>query len=265
MYFGTTTMVFYSRPLEEAIAAISRCGFDYAELWMDQVRREFPERSASSVRAMLGRHGMKATVHCPIMDVNITSPNAGIRNESICQLLECIEFAQRIDARLVVVHPGRRFSLKEPIEEHWITQIRALSCAFDKAEHLGVTLALENMEIDKEVASVRDYPDMLRVIDDCGVPDLKITLDTAHMRDTQAILRFIDKLGPRIAHVHVSDATDKALHLRIGEGSLDLSAVVRALEDHKFAGVYSLETYIPGDEEALAEERSKLAGLFAGE
>ena len=265
MYFGTTTMVFYSKPLDEAIAAISRCGFDYAELWMDQVWREFPERPANAVRAILGRHGMKATVHCPIMDVNIASPNAGIRNESIDQLLDCIEFAQHIDARLVVVHPGRRFSLKESIEEHWAAQVGALGCAFDRAEHLGVILALENMEIDKEIASVRDYPDMLRVIDDCGVPDLKITLDTAHMRDTQVILRFIDKLGPRIAHVHVSDATDKALHLRIGEGSLDLPAIVRALEDHKFAGVYSLETYIPGDEEALAEERRKLAGLFAGE
>jgi sugar phosphate isomerase/epimerase len=265
MYFGTTTMVFYSRPLDEAVAAISRCGFDYAELWMDQVRREFPRRPGHAVRAILDRHGMKATVHCPIMDVNIASPNAGIRNESINQLLGCIEFAQLIDARLVVVHPGRRYSMNEPIEEHWKAQIDALSRAFDRAEHLGVTLALENMEIDNEIASVRDYPDMLRVIDDCGILDLRITLDTAHMRDTQVVLRFVDKLGPRIAHVHVSDATDKALHLRIGEGSLDLPAVVRALEDHKFAGVYSLETYIPGDEEALAEERRKLAGLFAGE
>jgi sugar phosphate isomerase/epimerase len=264
MHFGTTTMVFYSRPLGEAIAAISRCGFDYAELWMDQVWREFPEHPAESICAMLHQHGMKATVHCPIMDINIASPNAGIRHESINQLLDCIEFAQQIDARLVVVHPGRRFSLKQPIEEHWGMQVGALNRAFDKAEQLGVTLALENMEIDKEIASVRDFPDMLRIIDDCGVPDLKITLDTAHMRDTQVILRFIEKLGPRIAHVHVSDATDKALHLRIGKGMLDLPAIVRALEYHKFAGVYSLETYIPGDEAILAEERQKLAGLFTG-
>lgn len=265
MYFGTTTMVFYSKPLEEAIAAISRCGFDYAELWMDQVWREFPESPADAVRAMLHKHGVKATVHCPVMDVNIASPNVGIRNESINQLLDCIEFARQIDARLVVVHPGRRFSVKEPASEHWKTQVEALGRAFDRAKQLGVTLALENMEIDRAVASVTDYHDMLRVIDDCGIPDLKITLDTAHMRDTQVILRFIDKLGPRIAHVHVSDATDKALHLRIGQGMLDLAAIVRALEDHKFPGVYSLETYIPGDEEALAVERRNLAGLFASE
>jgi hypothetical protein len=43
-----------------------------------------------------------------------------------------------------------------------------------------------------------------------------------------------------------------------------LPAIVRALEYHKFAGVYSLETYIPGDEAILAEERQKLAGLFIG-
>ncbi|MGE5572626.1 MAG: sugar phosphate isomerase/epimerase family protein [Bacteroidota bacterium] len=263
MYSGTTTMVFYTKPLDEAVAAIAKCGYDYAELWMDQVWRDFPERPADSVRAILDKHGMRATVHCPVMDVNITSPNIGIRNESQRQLLDCIEFAHEICARLVVVHPGRRFSVKEPIAEHWKTQVEALGRAFDKGAALGVTLALENMEIDKEVASVTDYPDMLRVIVDCGVPDLKITLDTAHMRDTRVILRFIEKLGPRIVHVHVSDATDKALHLRIGQGTLDLSAIARALEKHQFTGVYSLETYIPGDEEALAEERQKLADLFA--
>lgn len=263
MYFGTTTMVFYSKPLDEAIGAISRCGFDYAELWMDQVRREFPDRPEKAVRAILDKHGMKATVHCPIMDVNIASPNVGIRNESIRQLLDCIEFARDIRARLVVVHPGRRFSLKDSEEEHWQIQVDALRRVYDKGTSLGVTLALENMEIDKEIASVRDYSDMLRVVRDCDLPDLKVTLDTAHLRDTQAVLRFIEKLGPRIVHVHVSDATDRALHLRIGRGTLDLQQVARALGKQQFAGVCSLETYIPGDEEALAEERRTLAGLFA--
>ncbi|MEA4884852.1 MAG: sugar phosphate isomerase/epimerase family protein [Clostridia bacterium] len=262
MQFGVTTMVFYSRPLDEAIQAIARCGYDFAELWMDQVWRDFPSRPAEGVRRVLEKSGIGATVHCPVMDVNITSPNIGIRNESIRQLLDCIEFAHEIGARLVVVHPGRRFSVKEPFTEHWKAQVEALGRAFDKGASLGVTLALENMEIDKGVASVTDYPDMLRVVKDCGVEDLKITLDTAHMRDTKVVLRFIENLGPRIAHVHVSDATDKALHLRIGEGTLDLPAIARSLEEHRFSGIYSLETYIPGDEDALADEKRKLARLF---
>jgi sugar phosphate isomerase/epimerase len=123
-------------------------------------------------------------------------------------------------------------------------------------------LALENMERTSAVASVTDYPDMFRVIRDCDIPDLSITLDTTHMRDTETILRFIDKVGPRIAHVHISDATDKKLHLRIGEGTLDFEAIAKALREQAFAGVCSLETYIPGDEEALAEERRKLDRMF---
>src|SRR5690554_2804518 len=94
MYFGTTTMVFYSRPLEEAIAAVARCGYDYAELWMEQVMRDYPDDPAAGVGAVLNKYGMKATVHCPVMDVNITSPNIGIREESIRQYLSCFEFAR---------------------------------------------------------------------------------------------------------------------------------------------------------------------------
>jgi sugar phosphate isomerase/epimerase len=262
MYFGTTTMVFYSAPLEEGIAAIARCGFDYAELWMEQVWREFPERPDVGVSTILEKYEMKATVHCPVMDINITSPNIGIRNESLKQLIDSIEFAQRIGARLVVLHPGKRFSAKEPFEDHWRAQIESLTSVFNKGAELGVTLALENMERTSAVASVTDYPDMFRVIRDCDIPDLSITLDTTHMRDTETILRFIDKVGPRIAHVHISDATDKKLHLRIGEGTLDFEAIVKALREQAFAGVCSLETYIPGDEEALAEERRKLDRMF---
>jgi len=69
-------------------------------------------------------------------------------------------------------------------------------------------------------------------------------------------------MGSRVAHAHMSDATDKKLHLRIGEGMLDFAAIAQALRGQGFSGVCSLETYIPGDEEALAEERKKLDRIF---
>jgi len=262
MYFGTTTMVFYSRPLDEAIAAIARCGYDYAELWMEQVWRDYPDDAVAGVGAALKKCGMKATVHCPVMDVNITSPNAGIREESISQYLDCFEFARGIDARLVVVHPGHRFSVKEPIDAHWRAQVDALKRVFAKGASLGLTLALENMEADKGVASVTDYPDMHRVMADCDLPDMLVTLDTTHMRDTGKVVRFIENMGHRIAHVHLSDATATALHLRMGLGVMDFTPIANALKAVGFSGVCSLETFIAGSEDDLIEERQKLVKLF---
>jgi sugar phosphate isomerase/epimerase len=262
MYFGTTTMVFYSRPLEEAIAAVARCGYDYAELWMEQVMRDYPDDPAAGVGAVLNKYGMKATVHCPVMDVNITSPNIGIREESIRQYLSCFEFARGIGARLVVVHPGHRFSVKEPFEEHWTAQVDALKRVFARGAELGITLAIENMEADKAVSSVTDYADMERVMADCDVPDMLITLDTTHMRDTGRVVRFIEKMGQRIAHVHLSDATATSLHLRMGLGTMDFAPIANALKAVGFAGVCSLETFIAGSEDDLIEERQKLVKLF---
>lgn len=262
MDFGVTTMVFYAKPLDKALESIARCGYSYAEIWMEHVWRDCPDRPAERVSSFLEETGLRATVHCPVMDVNVTSPNIGIRKESIRQLFEAMDFSTAIGAQLMVLHPGRRFSVKERFEDHWQMQVDVLVQALARAQDLGLTVALENMEFGSAVHSVKDYDDVLKVEKDCGITDLKVTLDTAHMGDTQRVVQFIEALGPRIVHTHLSDATDKLLHLRIGEGNLDFLRIASALRRQRYSGVYSLETYVPGDERMLRDELEKLARLF---
>lgn len=255
-------MTFYSRPIIEAIEAIARCGFDCAEIWTDHAWDDNRGATTEQIRAALNRTGIQATVHCPVMDINITSPNRGIREESIAQTLRAVELARDINARLIVVHPGRRFSLNEPVDLHWTLLVNSVSRILNHARENGVIAALENMECDKEVVSVRFAGDVKRLLADCGVPNGHVTLDTAHMRSTQPILDFIRDVAGQIAHVHLSDANAERLHLRIGDGAIDLTQVAHSLSSHGFSGVCSLECFIPNSEEMLHDELVTARNLF---
>lgn len=114
------------------------------------------------------------------------------------------------------------------------------------------------------MVSVKDWGDLERLFSDVGSIEQWVTLDVTHLRDTDRILSFIAGAGSRIAHVHLSDATAEQMHLRLGQGSLDLPRIVTALRDAGYRGVWSLECFIPdNNEEKLREELAKAQALFS--
>ena len=78
------------------------------------------------------------------------------------------------------------------------------------------------MDSDKEIVSVKDWDDLNRLFKDCGSAEKWVTLDITHLRDTEKTLAFIKAAGPHLAHLHLSDGTAEKMHLRIGQGELDL-------------------------------------------
>ena len=62
---------------------------------------------------------------------------------------------------------------------------------------------------------------------------------------TDTYVASIAELGARIRHIHFSDGDAKtyALHLPIGEGQLDLVAIVRSLQKIKFAGTLTNDLF----------------------
>src|SRR5581483_12214862 len=100
--------------------------------------------SPSHIGSIVASHKMRCTVHCPAMDTNITSPNPGIREESIQQFLKAIEMAHDLGAELLVIHPGRLYSLNETLDSYWGLVFSAFDRIVKHGAKYGVSLAVEN-------------------------------------------------------------------------------------------------------------------------
>jgi len=73
---GMTSMTFWNCTVEEALPQIAEMGYDAVEIWAEHLWRD--DLDPSSVACSLETYGLRRTVHCPIMDLNITSPNASL-------------------------------------------------------------------------------------------------------------------------------------------------------------------------------------------
>lgn len=260
---GATSMMFWFGAVEQAVPLAAGMGFDVLEIWAEHLWRggESPAR----VRQALAAHGMRCTVHCPIMDVNITSPNPGIRAESVRQMIQSIELSSELDAVLLVMHPGSLYSRHDKLDIYWSTQLAAFEQMMGRARTLGVRMAVENMDVQNAKEVVKTPDDIRRITGHFPAGELGVVLDTTHLGATHRVLEFIAGV-PGISHTHISDARQDAsgkisLHLALGEGDLDFPAILSALLP-RYSGILSLETFIaPGNNAKIDSQCRRMEGF----
>lgn len=254
---GVNSMMFYNDSIEDALPKIHAMGFDAVEIWAEHLWRwnEDPQRIAR----LLAKHNLRCSVHCPIMDLNITSPNRGIRTESIRQTLDSVELTHELNAEILVVHPGALYTVKNSLEDYWNWLMDAIEQVVQQGKRWGVHLALENMDAQSKIEVVKTAQDILRVTNHFAPGELGIVLDTTHLNTTERILEFVNGV-PQIDHVHMSDAVTTSAeqvrtHLPLGEGVIDMPRVLSAIVP-KLRGILSLETFIPpgNDNKILAQQ-----------
>jgi sugar phosphate isomerase/epimerase len=260
---GCTSMVLWRHTVAEAIGALSRAGFDTIEIWAEHLSRS-GERP-TDVAEKLHSAGLRCTVHCPIIDVNICSTNEAIAAASLRLYLEALEAAQSLEALTFVFHAGNLFSSFDPLPEYWQKLNRCLT-AVREGNSSGIPIAVENMEIDKAQEVVKTAGDIRRVLTAQAGAGLGVCWDTTHLVTGEANRSFLGEI-PRIDHIHLSDAwfeppAPARKHLRLGEGNLELASLLahpRARE----ARIVSLETVMIEPEAAeLAREREKMEAIL---
>lgn len=127
----------------------------------------------------------------------------------------------------------------------------------------GLTVALENHS---------DYSveEMLEIIDRVNHDNFKVTLDTGNAvfmnEDPVATTR---KLAPYVAYTHIKDVAYNGpfkLGAPLGEGVVNLPAVVEILRDYSYDGLFSIEVDLPlwkvdKEEESLTTSIQHLRSL----
>jgi sugar phosphate isomerase/epimerase len=112
------------------------------------------------------------------------------------------------------------------------------------AESKGVSVSLEvhpfslGMNVDW----------LVKLCDGVGSDSFGVTYDCAHFAVglPDGYVDAIYKLGKHIKHLHFSDSDLEAseVHYPLGEGKMDLPAVIKAIEDVKFSGTLMLDVWL---------------------
>jgi sugar phosphate isomerase/epimerase len=222
---------FHHRRLEDAFAVAAEAGFDGVEL---MITGDPTTQDAVAVAALAASHRLAVpVVHGPflLLTRHVLGTDPLEKAARTCQI------ARTLGADLVIVHPPFRW---QHAFRRWLDEdADALG-----AEH-GVRLAVENLyPMPLGVMAPRlhtvTHPEHLAAY-------RQVVLDTSHLAVTGVDLGAAwDAVGPRTAHLHVSDHDggwgDR--HLLIGEGQLPLAPLLARVSRDVAAPSITLELHL---------------------
>lgn len=224
----------WSGQVVDAFAELTDHGFREFEVpissphcWPD----ELDQTQRRDVAKMLSaRNASVRSLNAGGYDLNLASPAATVRRQSILRIGEVIELAQDWGARDVVISPGTRRPMISPSIENvlgWMNE--SLETLIPMAEKAGVKMLLENTPYCFRPT----IDELVDVVTHFGNDSLAIVYDVANAAfieedPADGLLR----AGESVGLIHVSDTgTEVWGHDPIGTGVIDFDALGRAVEE----------------------------------
>lgn len=174
----------------------------------------------------------------------------------------------------VVCESGQRGSLGErDARQSIVAALRQIARTAAFASHRPIMIGFEPSATTGENGSVAtSLNDGASLIDEVGEENVGLVLDTWQLAKSPSLLDDIRRLSPRIVGVQISDRREQSGgdgdRVLPNDGSLDLAATIRALEETGYAGWYELETWSAdgtfGSAEIASVGRQRFCELWAG-
>ncbi len=242
MKIAASTLHMLDKPLEDILNQLVELSVNKIEV-ADSGNHALNPRRVERLQEIASSYEIQYSVHAPYADTNLAADDDLIREWVLKRIRASIRFASELNAECLVIHPGwttatERFSRGRS----WELNLRSLYWLMRYAGDYGVNCLLENVP--------NPTPYLLVSVDDFLLfeqemnPPINYVLDVAHAHLQDEVFQFIEKFGPKIKHVHVSDnwgETDQ--HLPLGEGNIKWGKVIDALSDAGFDGWIVIESY----------------------
>ena len=217
-------------------------GFDYVELSLEGPKTALEQLAprAAELKRLRDELGIFYVCHTP-WGWNVGNPYPKIREATVRQVIDVIDFAERVEARLVTVHMHTHFGLFDK-KELIRCMAEGVTALCDRAEQTGMAVTVEN--VDQSPEEMRRFFDL--------EPRARLHLDVGHANLLCAnganIYHFIDQFKDRLQHVHVHDnrgGFDQHgdLHLALGMGNIDWPKVVKALKTAGYEKTVTFEVF----------------------
>lgn len=257
MNIGVSTASLYPLHVEDAFAEIAALGIKTAEVFANAVC-EAGEPYISQICGIREKNNMTVTsfhpFSSPMESVFLFSTYDRRIDEMMNMYRGFFGSMNRLGAKIFVLH-GAILSSKCTVS-HYLRQFRALS---EAGREFGVTVAQENV-----CYCLSGRLEFLKMMKRELGDHANFALDLKQARRSgEDPLEYIEALGSRIVHCHLSDGDETRDCLPIGKGSFDFSAFAKRLFSHGYSGSFIVELYREnyGDFSELKDSVERLAEI----
>ena len=213
MNIGFTTLALFMEDNSKIINLAKQHGFEMVEILGES---PFYKKDKHEFKDC----GLDIRIHAATVDINIASLNDGIRGESVKQMIDCGNYAEKINAKTITLHPGI-IGRNEPHLRKMALEIACESIG-EIVDTTNVEISVENMpNRGKFLANTVEELEMIQNETGCS-----LTIDTGHANTCGNLKEMLELKN--ISYCHLNDNNGiKDQHITLGEGTLELDLLKR--------------------------------------
>ena len=201
-----------------------------------EIVKAFPNHEINT--ELLESYNFKYSIHSPLIDINIASLTPSIRKASINEIKNAIDDATKINAKNVVIHPGK-ISFAGQTHEDTIYNLcnDAFKTIKEYSTDTGVNPLIENMPLIRGFM----YYDLDKLYNTLEELDMDMTLDIGHA--FTAGYKENQMYNKRVKHIHIHDNNgEDDSHLPLGEGKIQFNNIINKYSQENYKGTYIIES-----------------------
>ncbi|MGO8703207.1 MAG: sugar phosphate isomerase/epimerase family protein [Candidatus Brocadiia bacterium] len=218
---------FGMEPLADSAARLAKNDIRFIELHGNRYGADMGYRAAEA-NAILSDHGISVGGICGMFsaDNDLSSTRGSIRQNAVDYIRRNVALGRETGAGYFLVVPGAVGRPQKYDDFEFARSVETLRLVADVFTDAGILAAVEPIR-SAEVSFCHTVSDAVRYIEAVDHPGVQaINGDVYHMQAEEShIGEAILQAGQRLVNLHMADSNRTAL----GEGSLDLDAIIMAL------------------------------------
>jgi sugar phosphate isomerase/epimerase len=233
------------------IEQTKRIGFDTIDILTDPLDIDAAERKL--IGQVAREVGLPIKSLCCVA-VGLIDPFPSVRRFHVDRVKRYLDLCKEYAADNLLLVLGEYIWEQQivPPAEQWKYAVENTRAVGEYARLLELEIAIE-LEPFK-LSLVNSVDNMLRLLDDVGLPNVMANCDISHLHLVRAPVADVARLKGRIAHVHLSDC-DGRVHgdLPPGRGVTPVKDYLAAIRDTGFDRTVSIELEFAPQPERIVE------------